>query len=268
MPNEEPIEQVVDDSDCNLIIDLSSVYAKKSDVQSDMGDMQSQIDGIWQNISYENGVLSAGGNILLKKLYQTTIEINNAPVNRISYNSTNTITVRLTDFNNAPVVGESVTLLCDGGYFEIDNTHSEHSVTKSTNSNGEIFITWKANNPGLVTFRANNVKREINVIGLSHGTTYEFPGHAGNVVVYDNGYSIFVAFNSVHFNCLRWSEIELGAIDPASAPQTVALAIGHYVAPTIVVSIHSDGKIIVRNNSNNDIVDNVITTSLTYPIKK
>jgi len=83
--------------------------------------------------------------MIINKLYQTKITSSNY---NIDLNGTVTITVTLTDFNNAVITGESVSISANVGSFS--------SNTGTTNSSGQVTFTYTASTAGLVNITCNS----------------------------------------------------------------------------------------------------------------
>lgn len=120
--------------------------------------------------------------MIISDFYQTKIEVVKSDTTTSYYNVNIDATdvqviVSLIDFNGAPVVGKSVTLNCDNGYFTkygsgtstssltaTGNTTTKN-ITATTDSNGKISATYTASEWGLATFSTNTQSVQIRVNG-------------------------------------------------------------------------------------------------------
>ena len=103
--------------------------------------------------------------MIISDLYQTKIKCSKY---RLSLNETITVTVKLEDFNRNPVTGKSVTLSVDFGKIMGvlkgnggNIATGGKSVTVTTASDGEISISYKAQDMGLCTFVANATTLQV-----------------------------------------------------------------------------------------------------------
>ena len=133
----------------------------------------------------------------IKSLYQTKITCSKYDAN---IDSTDTVvTVKLIDFNDAPVKNKSVTLTVDKGYFNkngstpISGTTTK-SITASTNTNGEITATYTASEWGLATFSANQSNIQVNITGWKHIQRNE------SYDCYINESSVWLGIHGQHIN--------------------------------------------------------------------
>ena len=103
--------------------------------------------------------------MIISDLYQTKISCSKY---RMNVSETITVTVKLEDFNKAPVTGKSVTLSVDyGKILSVSKGTGGNiatggkSVTAITSSDGEITVSYQAQDTGLCTFIANNTTTQI-----------------------------------------------------------------------------------------------------------
>lgn len=79
----------------------------------------------------------------------------------LDINNSCTVTVTLLDYNNNPISNRSTTITCTDGTLN----DSSSSYTASTDNNGQIQVTYKAENWGLHYLECNNESIGIWIIG-------------------------------------------------------------------------------------------------------
>ena len=118
--------------------------------------------------------------MIISDLYQTNITCStyNTAIDSGNGSTTITVTVKLEDFNKAPVSGKNVALTVDKGYFKsvtgTSTTNYSNTTTKSvsatTKSDGIITAVYVPSEWGLCTFSANNSKIQVSVSGFKEIT--------------------------------------------------------------------------------------------------
>lgn len=134
--------------------------------------------------------------MIIEHLYETRLDCTD--YNPSIYETPNDliiVTVTLKDFNQNNVVGKSVTLTVDKGYFTktVGQTSRNHTgtstktTTMNTDSNGQVKVTYAPSESGLCTFSCNNSKVQCyvnNILADLHTWTdvpMSYIGGDGNV---------------------------------------------------------------------------------------
>ena len=127
--------------------------------------------------------------MIISDLYKTEIYCNKYDVNIDDTDVS--VVVRLTDFNGYPVTGKEVKLEVNKGKMTAVTLGSSGSITSNgkritakTNNNGEIAVSYTANEFGMCTFTANGNNVQLYVSGYrtvdlsaKSGTCYTFTGY-------------------------------------------------------------------------------------------
>ena len=113
--------------------------------------------------------------MIINELYKT--EITTTP---LEVNKTNTVTVRIIDFNNNQISGKPVTLTCDKGKF---TTSDSQIIEATTDASGKIDVEYLSDEVGMVTFQANNTVLQSVINGWKQitPTITEESGYDSNV---------------------------------------------------------------------------------------
>lgn len=126
------------------------------------------------NIAYDNGALTVGA-VTQEELYKT--DVHSSRYN-FKIDQTSNVRVRMTDYNNQPVIGKTVTVTANIGQFE----NGELEYTGTTDENGEFTVTYTATQWGIINFRANEASftcivngfRKTTLFTKSHGSKFDF----------------------------------------------------------------------------------------------
>lgn len=122
--------------------------------------------------------------MIISKLYKTLIDCDGDDW-RWSIDATKTLTVKLLDFNDAPVSDTEVVLSVDKGYF--GNDDSVTSYTALTDVNGEVSVDYTASSWGFVTFSCNECKVQALVTGWKKVQEINRSDVVGRIYVYSDG---------------------------------------------------------------------------------
>ena len=79
-----------------------------------------------------------------------------------------TVTITVNDVYGDAISGESVTVVAsEGNFTQLNGSDitAASSVTGTTNSSGQFTLTYACSEWGLITFSANNINNQINVVG-------------------------------------------------------------------------------------------------------
>ena len=201
--------------------------------------------------------------MIISDLYQTNITCSNynAKIDSGDGSTTITVTVKLEDFNKAPVSGKNVALTVDKGYFKsvtgTSTTNYSNTTTKSvsatTKSDGTISAVYVPSEWGLATFSANNVNSQIIVKGWkkiydSNNTTAWINDEYFRVGVAD--YSLNLAKNTGYTNKITVTGLSPDIYYYSNTGSSV-----------IEARLTTEGKIQFRNNHASNDYSNTISTT-------
>lgn len=184
--------------------------------------------------------------MIIRKLYKTRITCSHYHAS-VSYPGAITVTVKLTDFNDEPVIGESATITVNEGKFSLDGIDKGKSFTGRTDDNGVFSVDYYITGHGLITFECNSSMTQIHVGGWEVKELYS--NSKGDFVkLYVNQLSRICELRLFRQNVTFKINGETSRVSPnlANIPEgfrPVQATMGSCYEPEISIIIHGDGTV-------------------------
>lgn len=181
--------------------------------------------------------------MFIKNFYVTEIDCSKY---NIKYNETITVTVRLLDFNNNPVVGESITINSSRSLGTLSNT------TGVTDSNGEFTVQYTGINWGIDTLKCNGASVGVRIIGGRKSHTYT-PSRSGLTVnIIESSDMIGIGLNGTVSGSS--SPLGYGSIPSSIAPSNNIVIPSQGAYGQLIIRASGSLETLIENNSSNGIV--------------